>query len=151
MVKDGDDDDVGLLTLDNSTKNHKIRKSQATVMKYTMPASKLLERMVENWVQVDMLLGVWDCLAAKAWGHEIDRVVKEVILGKVCEQFDNKETARDMLEDGLVEADLLVEFRSKDDADEVMPADKKSSNLNRVAERNIKKGLRFCQLHADKT
>ena len=54
--------------------------------------------------------------------------------------IEDKETARAMLDDGLVPADLLVELGNKDDDYEVMPVNKKASKMNGVIKRNIKKG-----------
>ena len=54
--------------------------------------------------------------------------------------IEDKETARAMLDDGLVAADLMVELESTDDDYEVMLVNKKASKLNGVIKRNIKKG-----------
>ena len=81
----------------------RVARKQLNIMGFTMSGRELLERMVNSWVEVDLLDILWNRLECREWGREIVDYVLEV---DVMDMVMGKQVVEEILGDGLVVSDF---------------------------------------------
>ena len=81
----------------------RVARKQLNIMGFTMSGRELLERMVNSWVEVDLLDILWNRLECREWGREIvDNVLEVDVMNMVM----GKQVVEEILGDGLVASDF---------------------------------------------
>ena len=80
------------------------KEVQSSIKKYTIPACRLMEMMVEQWVHTDLLDMVLDEVDGSY--RLVERVLEENVMSKVMNTIGLLEMAKDVCSDGRVLAEL---------------------------------------------
>ena len=116
-LEDSDYDNIGagngvLVALSGPTMSSEV---QSSIKKYTIPTNRLMEMMVEQWVQADLLDMVWERLDFGT--RFVEKVLEDS--DKVMENICLVKVTQEMLSDGEVLAELENSWPGLNDAQEL--------------------------------
>ena len=100
-VQEGNEE---LRIVETARLNNKLRDRD--IRNYALPCSKLVEVWVEQLVGQDLIDVAWEVIKMRSWGPVIAKELIEGVFSQVMQKVDDMEMVRELMEDGLVAAEI---------------------------------------------